>query len=74
MRILHKSSKNGNLPPSSKAARNRMKAAKQCDTAAEMALRSALHRRGLRYRVDVSPLRGLRRRVLTVAWPKPDGK
>lgn len=56
-------------PPSSKAARNRMKAAKQRDTAPEMALRSELHRRGLRYRVDVSPLKGLRRRADVVFRP-----
>jgi DNA mismatch endonuclease (patch repair protein) len=31
------------------------------DTAPEMALRRALHRRGLRYRVDAAPLPGLRR-------------
>lgn len=47
--------------PSSQAVRNRMEAARQRDTAPEMALRSALHRRGLRYRVDVSPLKGIRR-------------
>lgn len=33
------------------------------DTPAELALRSALHRRGLRYRVDRSPLPGMRRRA-----------
>ncbi|MCP4602198.1 MAG: very short patch repair endonuclease [Proteobacteria bacterium] len=56
-------------PASSEAARNRMKAARQRDTAAEMALRSALHRRGLRYRVDVSPLKGIRRRADVVFRP-----
>jgi len=55
--------------PSSKAARNRMKAAKQRDTAPEMALRSAMHRKGLRYRVDVSPLEGIRRRADVVFRP-----
>ena len=33
------------------------------DTAPELALRSALHRRGLRFRVDRAPLPGLRRRA-----------
>jgi len=46
-----------------------MKAAKQRDTTPEMALRSALHRRGLRYRVDVSPLKGIRRRADIVFRP-----
>src|SRR5690349_17954597 len=32
-------------------------------TAAEMALRRELHRRGLRYRVDRAPVPGLRRRA-----------
>ncbi|MCG3207160.1 MAG: hypothetical protein FOGNACKC_00760 [Anaerolineae bacterium] len=57
------SSQNVNPSASSKAARNRMKAARRRDTAPEMALRAALHRRGLRYRVDVSPIKGLRRRA-----------
>ncbi|MBE7468415.1 MAG: hypothetical protein HS114_04695 [Anaerolineales bacterium] len=52
-----------NPPASSPAARNRMKAARQRDTAPEMALRSALHRRGLRYRVNINPLKGVRRRA-----------
>ncbi len=50
-------------PPSSEDARRRMQATKQRDTAAEVALRSALHRLGLRFRVDVSPIPGLRRRA-----------
>ena len=58
-----KESKHENPAPSSEAARNRMKAARQRDTAAEMAMRSALHRRGLRYRIDVSPLRGIQGRA-----------
>jgi DNA mismatch endonuclease (patch repair protein) len=33
------------------------------DTAPELALRRALHRRGLRYRVDRAPLVGIRRRA-----------
>ncbi len=35
----------------------------QRDTAAELRLRAELHRRGLRYRVDVAPIMGLRRRA-----------
>ena len=58
-----------NPTPSSKAARNRMKAAKQRDTAPEMALRSAIHRRGLRYRVDANLIEGLRRRADVVFRP-----
>ena len=38
-----------------------MESAKQRDTEPEMALRSALHRLGLRYRVGVQPIDGLRR-------------
>lgn len=48
---------------SSKAALNRMKAAKTRDTAPEIALRSELHRRGLRYRIDVRPVKELNRRA-----------
>jgi DNA mismatch endonuclease (patch repair protein) len=67
--MLRKSSKNNTPPPSSKAVYNRMKATKQRDTVPEMALRSALHRRGLRYRVDVSPLKGMKRRADVVFRP-----
>jgi DNA mismatch endonuclease (patch repair protein) len=35
----------------------------QRDTAAELALRSELHRRGFRYRVDVAPIKTIRRRA-----------
>jgi len=52
-----------NPKPSSKAALNRMKAAKPRDTAPEKALRSELHKRGLRYRVDVRPIQELNRRA-----------
>lgn len=64
-----KSSQTSPPPPSSEAARNRMRAARQRDTSAEMALRSALHRKGLRYRVDASPLEGIRRRADVVFRP-----
>lgn len=40
-----------------------MQATRQRDTPAELALRRELHRRGLRYRVDYPPLRGLPRRA-----------
>jgi DNA mismatch endonuclease (patch repair protein) len=40
-----------------------MQAAKPKDTAPEKALRSALHRRGLRYLIDVKPLDELNRRA-----------
>ncbi|MEU8379550.1 very short patch repair endonuclease [Streptosporangium sp. NPDC048865] len=40
-----------------------MKANRNRDTKPELALRSAVHRLGLRYRVDASPLKGLRRRA-----------
>lgn len=49
--------------PSSEAALNRMKAAKPRDTAPEKALRSALHRKGLRFRVDQKPIRELNRKA-----------
>lgn len=40
-----------------------MQATRSRDTAPEMALRRELHKRGLRYRVDMPVLPGLRRRV-----------
>jgi DNA mismatch endonuclease (patch repair protein) len=40
-----------------------MLANKRRDTSAEMAVRRALHSRGLRYRVDYPPVPGLRRRA-----------
>jgi len=40
-----------------------MQKARTRDTAPEMALRSALHRLGLRFRVDRAPLSGVRRRA-----------
>jgi DNA mismatch endonuclease (patch repair protein) len=40
-----------------------MQATRSRDTAPEMALRRELHRRGLRYRVDMPVLPGLRRRA-----------
>src|SRR5229473_3442508 len=49
--------------PSSDHARKRMRNTRQSDTPAELALRSRLHALGFRYRVDVSPVRGVRRRA-----------
>jgi len=40
-----------------------MQATRQRDTPPELALRSCLHRMGLRFRVQVSPVGGLRRRA-----------
>lgn len=48
--------------PSSHAARKRMKAARSRDTKPELALRSELHQRGLRFRVDQPVLEDRRRR------------
>jgi len=50
-------------PPSSEAARSRMKAVKRTGTAAELALREALDAYGLSYEVDAQPLPDLRRRA-----------
>lgn len=47
-------------PASSAAARATMRANRARDTRPELALRRELHRRGLRYRVDFAPVRGLR--------------
>jgi DNA mismatch endonuclease (patch repair protein) len=49
--------------PSSQAALNRMRAAKPRDTAPEKSLRVELHKRGLRYRIDVKPIKVLNRRA-----------
>ena len=49
--------------PSSPAVRDRFRRQRARDTAPELALRRLLHARGLRYRVDVAPLPGLRRRA-----------
>jgi DNA mismatch endonuclease, patch repair protein len=40
-----------------------MKRQRQRDTKPEIALRRELHSRGFRYRIDISPLPGLRRRA-----------
>lgn len=48
---------------SSDAVRQRMQRQARRDTGPEMALRSELHRLGLRYRVNARPLPGFRRRA-----------
>jgi DNA mismatch endonuclease, patch repair protein len=50
-------------PASSEVVRRRMQSTRRRDTPKELALRRALHRRGLRYRVDASPMAGMRRRA-----------
>jgi DNA mismatch endonuclease (patch repair protein) len=49
-------------PASSASVRRRMQATPKRDTACELALRRALHKLGLRYRVD-APIPGTRRRA-----------
>lgn len=49
--------------PSSTEARNRMRANRSRDTKPEKEIRSLLHQHGLRFRVDVSPIPGVRRRA-----------
>lgn len=64
---MRKTSKNP--APSSTAARRRMQSVRQRDTAPELALRSALHRMGLRYRVQLRPIPAVRR-CADVVFPK----
>lgn len=47
-------------PPTNAAVTRVMRANRQKDTGPELAIRSELHRRGLRYRVHVQPVPGLR--------------
>ena len=49
--------------PSSEVIRLRMQRQKRRDTEAELAVRRLVHASGLRYRVDLSPLPGMRRRA-----------
>jgi len=51
------------VKPSSRAASNRMRANRSRDTKPELLLRSELHRRGLRFRVDHKPEASLRSRA-----------
>jgi DNA mismatch endonuclease (patch repair protein) len=48
---------------SSQAVQRRMSTQRRTDTGPELALRRALHRMGLRYRVHVAPLPALRRKA-----------
>lgn len=57
-------------PASSPQALARMRRQARRDTAAELAVRRILHRRGLRYRVDRQVLAGLRRRA-DLLFPAP---
>ena len=52
-----------NPSPSSEAALKRMQAAKPRDTAPEKTLRSALHNKGLRFRIDQKPIKELNRKA-----------
>ena len=63
-------SRKSDAPPASSAdVRRRMQATRQRDTPAEVALRSVLHGLGLRFRVQRSPIAGLRRRADIVFAP-----
>ncbi len=57
-------------PASSPEIRRRMQRQAQRDTGPELALRRAAWRLGLRYRVDVAPVKGLRRRA-DLVFTKP---
>lgn len=54
---------------SSPAVRKRMQQVRRRDTAEELMLRSLLHERGLRYRVDARPLPDFRRRA-DIVFPR----
>lgn len=54
---------------STPAVRGRMQRQQIRDTAPELAVRHILHAAGLRYRVDVAPLQGFRRRADIVFGP-----
>ena len=55
--------------PTSDAIRERFERQRRRDTRPELALRRDLHRRGIRYRVDRSPLPGMRSRADVVFGP-----
>jgi DNA mismatch endonuclease (patch repair protein) len=59
----------GAPPASSPSALRRMQAARQRDTAPELAARSELHRRGLRFYVNRAPLPSLQRRA-DIVFPR----
>ena len=54
---------NSTPPASSMAVRRRMREVRRKDTHPELRLRRELHRRGLRYRIDIKPIRGLPRKA-----------
>src|SRR5699024_7247259 len=53
----------------SQEVRDRMRAQRRKDTAAEMEVRQVLHRRGLRYRVGL-PVPGMARRSIDIAFTR----
>jgi DNA (cytosine-5)-methyltransferase 1 len=55
-------------PPSDPLTRRRMQNQRRLDTRPEVMLRKELHARGLRFRVGIKPVRGLRREI-DVAFP-----
>jgi len=57
------------MTPSSAGVSERMSRVRRRDTAPELELRSELHRRGLRYRVDRRPLEGIPSRADLVFGP-----
>jgi hypothetical protein len=59
--------------PTSAAASSVMKGNRRRDTQPELALRKAMHKRGLRYRVDF-PVAAGSRRVRPASLPEPRGR
>src|SRR3978361_1376381 len=57
------------MTPSSAGVSERMSRVRRRDTAPELELRSELHRRGLRYRIDRRPLKGVPSRADLVFGP-----
>jgi DNA mismatch endonuclease, patch repair protein len=57
------------MTPSSTGVSERMSRVRRRDTAPELELRSELHRRGLRYRVDRRPFKGIPSRADLVFGP-----
>ncbi|HEX3360362.1 MAG TPA: very short patch repair endonuclease [Solirubrobacterales bacterium] len=57
------------MTPSSVGVSERMSRVRRRDTAPELELRSELHRRGLRYRIDRRPLKGVPSRADLVFGP-----
>lgn len=57
------------LEQPTRQTRKRMRAVRRRDTAPEVSLRKALHKRGLRYRVDVPVIAGSRRRA-DIVFPR----